>query len=294
MNDSLPYIAALSANILFAFASLMYAHYAQKFSVLWMNTFKAGISLLGSAAAVLIFVGFHLHGILPTVCLLLSGFVGLNLADLFLLTSFKRIGPARTLMLFGFHPVFLGIASYFLFQQSFDTHRLVALIFLLGCLFIFSWERYQSVGSWEIAGLLGALGGVCLDATGVLLTRYSYQVDINMTPIEGHLWRCIGAMVGFGVISIFRPIQLLEHFKSMPNKEQIQISVGAFFGTFISLLFGLYAYQKGHMATLSAISVTSPIFAATFESIYHKRRPTRPLLAALASFIIGFLILIFW
>jgi drug/metabolite transporter (DMT)-like permease len=243
---------------------------------------------------------------LSTAILLLSGAVGLGVGDLFLLDAFVRIGVSRTLMLYGFQPLILGLAAALFFNQSFETHRLIAIAFLIACLMIFSLERYRETRKWEVRGLVMAIIGVSMDSGGVLLTRYAFEQSPQTRPLEGHLIRCAGALVSYALIAFMvhlrRRIQnssettpvigLLVNFRRLDLKSRALILAGCFGGTYFSLCLYLTAIQIGHLASISAISITGPMFAALLESIVAKRSPSPYLAAAFIFFLSGFAILL--
>lgn len=244
-----------------------------------------------------------------TGVLLLSGFIGLGIGDLFLLDAFIRIGVSRTLMLYGFQPLLLGLAGAAFFDQTFDGRRLLAIVFLIGCLVVFSLEKYRESKSWEFRGLLMAIIGVSMDSTGVLLTRFAFEDSPHTQPLEGHLIRCFGALFAYVCVAGFihsrrwlmrsnggpqntaPVVGLFSNFLRFDNPSRALILLGCFAGTYLSLCLYLTAIQIGHLASISAISITGPMFAALLEAIIHKKRPSRYLGIAFLFFICGFTIL---
>lgn len=319
-RDLLPYILTLGATLSFSSASLVFERFSKRVSVLWMNTAKAfvALALLMVTLPILWWTTgtFSILGSgsgpwipptsLSTTVLILSGIVGLGVGDLFLLDAFIRIGVARTLMLYGFQPLLLGAGAALFFGQMFDTERLVAVAFLIGCLFVFSLERYRETRSWEIRGLIMAIIGVSMDSTGVLLTRYAFEQSPHTQPLEGHAIRCVGALLSYvviaGVIHLYRRhkmldtrtpvIGLIANFRSFDWKSRGLLLLGCFGGTYLSLCLYLTAIQIGHLASISAIAITGPMFAALLESIIQRRRPSSYLMLAFVLFLGGFYILV--
>ncbi|MES2857158.1 MAG: DMT family transporter [Bdellovibrionota bacterium] len=283
---------ALAATLSFATSSLVYTVFTRSVSVIWMNCFKSTVALIAFAITVVIMNDWHQPSILSLSGFLLSGFIGLNIGDLFLLAAFSRLGAARTLILFGFQPLILGFAASYLFEQSMNPMRLIAVVFLIGCLFTFSLERYRQDKSWELRGLLYALIGVGLDSIGILLTRASFAASPMVTPFEANLWRCAGAVLGFILIATVKPIGFIEGFQRWPVKTRALLVVASLGGTFISLSLYLTAIKIGHLASISGIAITGPIFATALESIYHKRAPSKYLMVAFAFFAAGFYVLL--
>ncbi|MCB0341633.1 MAG: DMT family transporter [Pseudobdellovibrionaceae bacterium] len=286
------YLFALGANISFSVASLVYMTFSRQVSAYWMNAFKAFVALIASFFAVLMMGGFNDLALNSLGAFLLSGFIGLAVGDLFLLSAFVRLGVTRSLVLFGFQPVFLGFFGYLWLGQEMDASKLVAIVFLLGCLFLFSLENFKKTARWEIKGLLFALVAVLIDSAGVLLSRYGFDNAPHIGAIEGHFYRCLSAVLGFFIFSQFYPLGLFKNLYRWSKKQQSLIVVASFAGTFLALLLYLEAIKGGHLASVAAIGITGPMFAAIVECVYRKEWPSRYLLGAFTLFAAGFFILL--
>jgi drug/metabolite transporter (DMT)-like permease len=290
--ENLGYFLALMANVTFAGASLIFAVYSQRVSASWMNAFKAFISWL------VVFIPFVVLGGLQKTTpsalwpFMLSGFIGLCIGDYFLLSAFARMGPARTLTLFGFQPLIVAAIGSFFFHQDFGWYRFIAIFFMILCLCLFSLEAYKKTRQWELRGLFFAMSGMLLDTVGVFLTRWTFDHHPTLTPLEGHFLRCSGAVAGFIIIGMLRPTHLFREFWKLPTKGRWTVSMAAVLGTVIALVLYMWALQIGHLASITAIAITGPLFATIIESMYFKRRPSWYLLWATVSFVIGFLLML--
>lgn len=284
---------ALGAVIIFASSSVVYSHFSTKISVLWMNSFKATVALLAFAIAAFFSKDWnHQPEIRGLLAFLFSGLIGLNLADLFLLRAFKTIGAARTLLIFSFQPIMIGFASYILFGQTISISKVFAIFFMIACVLTLSYEKFRASGRWEIRGPLFALAGVMLDSVGIILTRYGFDSDAQITVFEGNFYRCLGAGLGFFVISQFIPLGLIRSLQALPRKPKTIVMIASFAGTFLSLTLYLTALSHGHLATITAIAGTGPIFAGIVESIWSRKWPTIYLYAAFVLFGCGFYLLL--
>ncbi|MCM2281995.1 MAG: EamA family transporter, partial [Bdellovibrionaceae bacterium] len=262
---------ALGSTLVFSTSSLGFALYSRRVSVMWMNAFKAAVA--GALLVITIPIvlgGWSWPGVPALIGLLTSGLVGLNIGDLFLLTAFTRLGPGRTLILFGFSPLIVGTGAALVFGQAMDPRRLIAVIFLIACLFCFSLEKYQREKKWEWHALVFALIGVTMDACGILLTRWSFQQAPTLTPLESHFWRCLGALAGFGVFALIKPFGFWSNFKRWKTKDRLVILASCFGGTYLSLILFLTAVKTGHLASITAIGITGPIFATGLECAIHR------------------------
>lgn len=285
------YVLCLASTLCFSLASLVMTDLSRRLSPAWVNFMKVSVAWVAFGVTALLVSGWVPIGNLVWAALLTSGVLGLAIGDMFLFTAYVRMGPARTLILFGFQPFFLGTAAHFLLGQQMTWIKSVAVIFFLLCLFTFSLEKFREHGHWEIWGLVAALIGVIFDNSGVLLTRWAFDHAPGMTAFQANWIRCSSALAFFAVFTIVRPIGLIKGWRALDLNSR-GLAVGcAFLGTFMSLFFYLTAVKTGHLASISAMGICGPIMAAFFECIYYRRAPSRYLLTALLFFIVGFGIL---
>lgn len=282
-----PYLLALSANLSFAIGSMFFTHYARKLSSTWINTYKALIATLGFFMVILLSGGFTQISGINIGIFFFSGFLALGIGDIFLIKAFAKIGPARTMVIFGFHPVIVGGLSYFLFQQAVESGKLIGIFFFLFCLFTFSLERFRASGEWEIAGLVFAFLGMFLDAIGIIITRYGFDMNVEVSVFEGNFYRCLGALFAYWLIHLYKPFNFLSGFKALSTKSKGFVVFGSFMGTFLSLALYLEAIKTAHLASISAIAITSVVFTSLLESVWEKKLPSRFLTVAFIFFCLG-------
>lgn len=285
---------ALGSNITFATASLYFTDYSKKISPSWMNYFKACVAFVCFIAVIFIFQVPTGLSLASFSFLVVSGIAGLMIGDIFLLRAFTHLGSGRVLMIFGFQPLILGVASYYIFGELFSLYRLIAILFLMTCLFCFSMESFKEKGHWDIQGILFALIGVSLDAFGLLLTKEAFEKTPGLSVFVANAVRSGATVVGFFLASLipYFQLKLLAPFKSLESKDRKLVVIASFLGTFMSLGFYLHAIQIGHLATISAIAGTSPLFATLFEIYKGRKKMTKYLALAITSFVCGVLILI--
>jgi len=284
---------AMGSTFTFAIASLYFTEFSKKVSPVWMNYMKACVAFVCFCLTILIFqIPFAINqgGVLLLVA---SGITGLMIGDIFLMSAFAHLGSGRVLMIFGLQPLILGVSSYFLFNDHFEWHRLIAVIFFILCIFSFSLESFKEKGDWELKGILFALAGVLLDAFGVLMTKKAFETNPELSPFLANAIRSGTTAIGFFLVSLFLPrfVQMKAPFLSLSARDKKVVIFASALGTYGALSCYLKAIQIGHLATISAIAGTSPLFATVFEIIKGRKKMTGYLAFAICSFIIGFVIL---
>ncbi len=291
MDDTLnsAYAYALASAFCFSLGSFVFAIYAKRATVLWMTAFKAWIAFLSfGLAAIVVREWSHFPAAPSLFAFFISGIIGLCTADLLLVRAFATIGSARTLLIFSSQPIALGVLGYLFFDQSVTPKKAIAILFLMACVFTLSFEKFKQEGRWEIKGPLFALAATILDACGIALTRYAFEFDRAISVMEGNFFRCAGAVMGFAVIGLVKPLKLWEKFKAFPKRQKGIVIAGSLTGTTISLGFFLAAVSIGHLATVSALLGAAPLFAGIWECLFEKRWPSKYLLFAFCLFILGF------
>ncbi len=286
------YVLAIGANLTYSTSSMIFSIYAKRFSSLWINQVKAIIALSAFFVAMLmtnkiVSVSYGEIGIL-----LLSGFCGLCLGDIFLFRTFTTLGPARSLVLYSFQPLMLGIYGFFFLNQVFSLNQTLAVICMIICIFIFMIERNKLTGSWDLKSFIWAFLGITLDAIGIMLTRQGYELNPGLETFQVNAIRCMGAITGFILIKPNSYFTVAKEVWSL-RKREISLLLGAcFVGCFLSLTLYLTALKFAHVGTLTAIAITGPVWVSILECLYHKKMPNSYLLGAFGFFITGFYLMV--
>jgi drug/metabolite transporter (DMT)-like permease len=270
---------------------MVFSTYVKRFSPLWMNQMKVVVAMTGFAGAV-VYTGMVPVTHVALACLLASGVIGLCVADILLFRAFQTLGVARTLVLFSFQPMVLGIYGVLFLSQGLNLNQAGAISCMLACLLVFMMERSRLTGKWDIQSFGWALGGILLDAAGVVLTRTAYELTPAMETMQVNLLRCCGAMIGFFLISPRSFVVLKSGFLSLAGRERITIIIACISGTFISLSLYLMALKHAHMASLTSVAITGPLWVSLLECLIEKKLPNRFQIVAFAFFIFGFYLML--
>lgn len=291
--DNQVLLLALGSNFFFALGSQFFAHFSHIIGATWMNWYKAYVAQICFVAWLLLKGGLVLLPMAQSGPLMLSGLIGLGAGDVLLLLAFKEMGPGRTLMLFAFQPLLVGVGAYFAFNQSIDATRFWAIAFFILCIFIISLESFKRERHWGMRGIVLALGGMALDGAGVLITRGVFDANADVSPLLSNFYRTMGALFFFWALSFKKKdLKLFKPLKTLNRSQIFWVTMGSLFGTFISLSLYLAAMQSAHLASLSGVAITGTLFSALFECLWHRRWPTRYLLASFVSFLLGMKILV--
>lgn len=292
MNSIEVYALGIAANLSFSTASMVFSIYAKKFSSMWINQVKVFTAFMAFALAMVVSQDMVAIDATTATLLLISGLSGLCIGDIFLFRAFTTLGAGRSLVLYSFQPLMLGLYGYFFLNQIFSLNQTLAVICMIICVFIFMIERNRSTGSWDMKSFIWAFLGITLDAIGVMLTRQAYEINPDLETFQVNVIRCSGALIGFLMISPKSYFVVFKDMISLRKREQTLIIGAAICGCFLSLTLYLAALKYAHVGTLTSIAITGPVWVSMLESLYHKKLPNSYLIGAFAFFLTGFYLMV--
>ncbi|MDH5581578.1 MAG: DMT family transporter [Bdellovibrionales bacterium] len=284
---------ALASTFSFALGAHAFFTFGRRIHYVWLGLFKSLIALI-IFLVLLVFKGnFNLGDQVSFLQFFFSGFLGLGLADLFILKAFLILRPGRTLIITGFQPLFVGIFSFIFMGHSFAWEKLYGILCFILCTVILSQEKSHSINKDTYKGIAYSFIGVILNSFSCILTRLACDQSPAMDSIEGNTIRIFGALVCF--ILFFRFLEtprLTGPLRLLKSKDKLYLLIGTLFAAVISLIFYMIAIKHGDPTTITAIGITLPLFSYALEIISDKKRPSRAMVLSFFSFVVGaFLIL---
>lgn len=285
INFPLGALFALASNLCFAAACIYFSRLGKRYGVMWLNTIKVGLAFcLLLPFTFFIPLNFDLTGV---GLLLLSGMIGLGIGDYFLFRALCEIGPSRTLILFAFQPIIFLAVDIFFFRYDFAWQSLISIALFIICLLIFTYEGKKRKLPKNRLGILFAFLGVMLDGCGIFLTKTAF-VSYDVHPIMANLIRDTGALLFFAIWHLRAGTRPDLVFLKLSTVDKKQVLLACFFGTFLSLFMYMFALKLEKVSVVTAITITSPLWGALFETYVDKRRPTPELMVALVLFLVAF------
>jgi len=278
------------SSLFWAISTQIYSKMVNKFSVYRFNLYKSLIAL------VCFFVASWSIGAITCPLnvwpwLLLSGFLGFMLADLFIFYSFAKNGPARTLMLAAFEPTIVAVYSYIILGITLPIGKVIGLFFLLLCLCFLGLERSRR-GSVSLKVAALTLVGINIEALGIVFTKKAFMLAPTLSPMTANLYRVLPAVILLPFLARFMGVKM--GIGDISTKSKLSILSSSLLGTFMALYLYVYALSKyGHPSIIAALGSLAPIYASIYEHWRDKKYPNRYFIGAIASMAVGVLFLIF-
>jgi drug/metabolite transporter (DMT)-like permease len=285
----MPYLgelAALSAALIWAIASVMYTRMGRQLSALWLNLAK------GTIAIGLLILTLGLRGqLFPAVepraigLLLLSGAIGIGLGDTAYFQALQHLGARRALVLESTAPPLAALlALAFLGEQLQWTAWIGIGLTIVGVL----WVVLERTGveaalpqvSWRGLGygVLAALG----QAGGSVLSRSA----LAGTPIDP-LWSTLVRLAaGVLLLLVWVSVQPRSGSELEPLGDRrflLTLAVTAFASTYLAIWLQQISLKYTATGIAQALSATSPLFVLPIARLQGEKVSPRSLLGLLAA-----------
>ncbi|HEY9627930.1 MAG TPA: DMT family transporter [Coleofasciculaceae cyanobacterium] len=255
-------IAALSAALIWAIASLIYVGLGKQMPPLLLNFAKNGVAIALILLTLLVQGNFAPQiGGLNLGLLLLSGVIGIGFGDTAFLESLNCLGARRSLLLESLAPPLAAVlASVFLAELLSVQAWIGILLTVAGVAWVVverTPDQVQHIRPLRgiSFGLLAALG----QASGAVLSRAALA-DNDVSPLWSTLIRLAAGMIVLSVL-IFSRRQAWLGFQPMRSPRFLRILVGtAFAGTYLAIWLQQTALKYTAAGIAQALTATSPLF----------------------------------
>lgn len=279
-------LAALSAALIWAIASVIYAGMGRSIFPLALN-FAKGVIAIAIITLMLVVRG----DLMPQVSLvsigllLVSGVIGIGLGDTAFFTALNYLGARRTLLMEALSPPLSAcLALIFLGEQLKLNDWLGIALTVLGVAWVIAERTPDAVISMAqlrqgvIFGLFAALGQSC----GAVLSR-SALADTSISPLWSTLVRLLGGtlVLLIGLCIRRNGVQILKPLRS-PRLLGLVAST-SLVGTVLAIWLQQTSLKYAATGIAQSLSSTSPLFVIPIALWLGEKVSLRALLGVLIA-----------
>ena len=216
--------------------------------------------------------------------LIISGFIGLVIGDLFLFQAFVDIGGRISLLIYSTVPIITAVFGFFLFGENPTWYTAIGMTLVLGAVsvaILMKRDKEKKFHPHMAKGIIFALIGAAAQAIGLVFSKYTIDLDVN--AFAATQIRVMAATVGFILYITIRK-EWGGVKKAFSNKKAIIfIAIGSVFGPFLGVSSSLLAMRYTQMGIATTISQLNVILIIPFSVFLFKEKVT--LIEILASFV---------
>ena len=205
--------------------------------------------------------------------LMLSGFVGLMMGDLFLFASYPIIGARTAMLMMTLAPPLAAILGFLVLDEKMSSNGIIGMLLVMAGIALVIWSKPESSKkiklNFPLKGLIFAFMGAVGQAGGLVLSKLGMK---DYDPFAATQIRIIAAMFGFIIlISIMgRWKNVLNAFKN--KNAMTNISIGSFFGPFLGVSFSLVAIKYTNTGIASTLMSIVPVLIILPSVVIFKQK----------------------
>jgi drug/metabolite transporter (DMT)-like permease len=268
-------ILALTTAIIWSFSVILFKKSGETVHPLGLNLFKNTLTLLLVPPTMLLF-GQRLFLAAPLddyLLLMISGLLGIGIADTLFFKSLNLLGAARSAIVDCTYSPVIIVLSIFWLGESLTFAQVAGALLIISAILAIGREKglVEITRKQLIIGIL--TGTTAMVANGISIVMIKRLLE--RSPV---LWaieiRLIGATVG-----------LLAHLASHPGRKNVIQSVlemkswkymipGSILGTYLALMFWIGGMKYAPASVASALNQTSNIFIFILAALFLKERIT--------------------
>ena len=259
-----------------------------------LNTFK---NVLG-AVLIAITLTFYGPGWIPVdvstidvLTLLMSGAIGIAVADTLFLYSLNHLGAGRSAIVDCLYSPFVVLAAFLVLGEPMGGALLLSVALMTAAIVVGTYQRgttegeYQHAGPGELArGILAGVGSMFLMAVGIVLAK---PVLNHTDPVWATWIRLIGALIALApqILSTRYRVDLIAAFR--PGAHWRVLLPASFIGTYVAVILWTMGMAYTNTSVASVLNQLSNVWVLFLAWPFLGERLTPRKLVAIGLGVLG-------
>jgi len=235
---------ALASAVSWAVAVVLFRQSGKLLPAFELNLFKNTLGFLLLIPTLMLVEGLSLpHYSLPDLGVaLLSGYLGIAVADTWYLRALNLMGASRTGIVSSLLSPFVILLSVLFLGESLKGWQIPGLLLIMAGILLVTWKQKRSSVDRESVrkGALYGVGAVFMMALGIVMVKEILETQPFLWTVEIRLF---GGLLGMVIVMVLRQrVATVRASFSMPL-PWLRITVASFLGAYVSTLMWLAGYK---------------------------------------------------
>lgn len=264
---------ALAAALAWSVAVLGFRLSGEQLGPFALNLFKNVLLFVLVAPTIVL-----MHGaVWPEIALsawiimLVSGLIGIGLADTFFFRALNQLGPSRTAIGSMLLSPFVIVCSYIYLGERLTLWQIAGAGLTLVGVALVNWRRTHALepARADRSGVLALVAAMALMAVGIVMVKPLLETEPFLWVVE---IRVVGGLAGMLVLGLMeRRIGALT--REFRQARRWPITVGAsFMGTYVAMLLWLAGYKFADASIAAVLNETSAVFVIILAAVFLRER----------------------
>ncbi len=279
MLESIPYIGeifAFSTAVFWGLAVILFKKSGETIHPVALNIYKGSLSFILIIPLMLI-VGDDFLRDIPfriLVIYMLSGIIGIGLADTFFFFCLNTLGAGLTAIVDCLYSPFIISLSVIFLAEIMTVWQIIGVLMIISAVVLASNTKLPAhISRTDLfkGFLWGALAMLCMAISVIIMKPY-----LSDEPL---LWVTqVRTLAGLG--SLFVILMFFKERRKMlkslvDTRNWKWMFPGSFLGNYLSLILWMAAFKYTQASTAAALNQTSNIFVFVFAALFLKEMITR-------------------
>ena len=264
-------ICALSCAVAWSFAVILLRRSGETLPAFELNLVKnlLGFLLLIPTIAVTIGLDWPAYPAKEVFISLLSGFLGIAVADTWYLRALNLMGASRTAIVASLFSPFVIMLSVTFLDERLAGWQFAGFVVVMAGILLVNWSRNPAgVDAANLRkGILYAASGVFLMAVGIVMVKEILESRPFLWTVELRLLGGVGGMLIYAGIRR-RWASMKAHFRK--PQPWLWILAGGFLSSYLSMLFWLAGYKLIPASQASVLNESAAAWIVLFAWLFLK------------------------
>lgn len=282
---------SLLCAFLWAFAVIFYKRAGDHFNAYEMNLFKSALVLILMIPTVLIFNGTAIPSFSQYQfwIIMLSGFVGIMLADFFYLRALQLIGASLTGITGSLYSPFVVALSLMFLGESLQFWQYIGMLLVLGGVVLVGYRKKSLlIEHPPVKGFIYASLAVFFTALGIVIIK---PISNDFPFFWLILIRSFGGFVSMLIYGLIlrKSLSIWHVVKAKGGKWLI---LGAFIGQYLSMMVWVAGYKYTSASIASILNETASIFILLLSWLMLGEQITKRKITGVTVTVIGVILVL--
>ena len=224
--------------------------------------------------------------------LILSGALGIGVADTFFFKCLNLIGAGMTAIVDCLYSPFIISLSILWIGESFSLIQVVGVVLVISAVLAATHKKGRGKVSRRdfFIGLLYGVMGMATMAVGIVMIKPL----LNQSPL---LWatevRLVGGLIILLLVFLFHPQRKRIAVSAISSKGWLYTLSGSFLGAYVAMILWLAGMKYTQASTAAALNQTSNIFIFIFAALFLREPLNIIKCVSIALAVIGVLLITF-
>ena len=266
-------IYALLTAVCWSFAVIFFDLSSNRLTPLQINIVKNSFGVIGFIITILFLsIPYPEFSNSDIFILMISGLVGVGIADLFFLESLKKIGSSLSAVVATIYAPSVFIIAYIIFNEKITFNSLVGSILVLFGIIISTYNSPKaSNSSYLFKGIIYGVLANILTAVSVLSVK---PIMVDNPILYVALIRFSVGLISTMFFMVFREGIMKLFLTFYDGYRNILLLSGSFFGTYLSVILWLAGYKYTLAGRAAIYNQLSTIFISIMAVVILKEKIT--------------------